>query len=560
MTAPDVPMIRSSSERTNSVRSPTARSEALPSWNGLISAAASPTLYPMTPLNPEDGYPDYLKLILTARVYDIAKETPLTPAEGLSLRLGQRIYLKREDLQPAFSFKCRGSYNKMFNLTDEEKKSGVIACSAGNHAQGVALAAKKLGLKSTIVMPVLTPEIKIRAVQRLGANVILHGADFDAAKTEALRLKQQHKLTFIHPFDDPLIIAGQGTIGVELLRQLHVDDIDTIFCCVGGGGMIAGIAAYVKRIAPKIRIVGVEAVDAAGMTRSIEKGYPVELEEVGLFADGAAIRMPGKEPFRICAELVDEMILVNNDEICAAIKDIFEGIIIIYYSINNKTKIDTRAVVEPAGALSVAGMKKWLNTRGSATPEHTPPKVISTSPKSKTVQGKVKDQRKAFIAILSGANMNFDRLRFVAERAELGEKREALISIIIPEEPGSFLKMYQIIHPRQIRELTYRYADPANARIFCTFTVPPLERHQDVSNVLRGFRQAGMLARDLSDNEMAKTHARFLIGGRSAVENERVLSFMFPERPGVMKKFLELLNNRWNMTLFHYRNVGSGKK
>ncbi|KAL1919307.1 uncharacterized protein VTP21DRAFT_2000 [Calcarisporiella thermophila] len=463
----------------------------------------------------QEQFPDYLRMILTARVYEIIKETPLQHAYGLSNKTSCNVLLKREDLMPVFSFKIRGAYNKMAHLTSKERDAGVIACSAGNHAQGVAMAAKHLGIKSTIVMPMGTPEIKHRNVSRLGGQVVLHGADFDEAKRECARLAQVHGYTDIPPYDDPYVIAGQGTVGVEILRQHNLDEIDTIFACVGGGGLLAGVAAYVKRLCPKIRIVGVETYDADAMTKSLEKGERVVLKEAGLFADGKAVRVVGKETFRLCKELVDDMVLVSNDEICAAIKDIFE---------------DTRSICEPSGALSVAGLKKYVSLHPHL-------------------------QNRTHVAILSGANMNFSRLRFVAERAELGEQTEALLSVIIPEQPGSFMKLYKLIYPRNVTEFSYRYSDPKNAWIYTSFVVK--DRMKEVSEVLEELQQYGMTGWDISENEMAKSHGRYLIGGRMKVEHERLFRFEFPERPGALKKFLEGMQSDWNISLFHYRNHGA---
>ncbi|RUS22575.1 hypothetical protein BC937DRAFT_88363 [Endogone sp. FLAS-F59071] len=462
-----------------------------------------------------EGPPDYLKMILSARVYEIIEQTPLQKAQNLSTRLDTNVLIKREDLTPVFSFKIRGAYNKMANLTKAEKEAGVIACSAGNHAQGVAMAAKHMKIAATIVMPLATPDIKCRNVRRLGAQVVLHGADFDEAKVECVRLTQLHGLTNIPPYDDPYVIAGQGTIGVEILRQWPLDEIRAIFACVGGGGLIAGIASYVKRISPNIKVIGVETVDADAMTRSLKSKNRVTLNEVGLFADGAAVRLVGEEPFRIASELVDDMVLVSNDEICAAIKDIFE---------------DTRSICEPAGALSIAGLKKYMELH----PEER--------------------NKGAHVAVLSGANMNFDRLRFVAERAELGEKTEAFFSVIIPERPGSFIKMIDRIYPRAVTEFSYRYSDPNRALIYTSFKV--VDPRIEVPDVIAGLAAEGMEARDISDNEMAKTHARYLVGGKSEVQNERMFRFEFPERPGALQKFLLGLQSDWNVSLFHYRNHG----
>ncbi|CAG8501052.1 4628_t:CDS:2 [Ambispora gerdemannii] len=491
---------------------PEKRINSYPKVKALIE---SDTLPLTSHSNSITDHPDYLRLILTSRVYEIVKETPLQRANNLSNRLRNKIYLKREDLQQVFSFKIRGAYNKIAHLSDEERKNGVIACSAGNHAQGVALSAKHLGLPATIVMPIATPAIKWQNVHRLGAKVLLHGADFDEAKKECARLEALHQLTNIPPYDDPYVIAGQGTIAMEILRQINYNEIDAIFACVGGGGLIAGIGSYVKRLCPKIKIIGVEACDADAMTISLKEDKRVLLNEVGLFADGAAVRIVGEETFRLCREVVDEMITVTNDEICAAIKDIFE---------------DTRSIVEPAGALSVAGAKKYIAENN--------------------LEGR------CLVAIASGANMNFDRLRFVAERAELGEHREVLFSVIIPEHPGSFIQLYNHIHPRPITEFSYRYADHSEqACIYMSFGVQ--NREKEVPEILEELRKNGMQGQDISDNEMAKSHARYLVGGRSRVENERLYRFEFPERPGALQKFLFGLRSGWNISLFHYRNHGS---
>ncbi|KAF9113905.1 hypothetical protein BGX27_000594 [Mortierella sp. AM989] len=459
-------------------------------------------------------HPDYLRLILTARCYDIIKQSPLTLAINLSTRTSNQIYFKREDLHDVFSFKIRGAYNRLAHLTAEEKERGVIACSAGNHAQGVALAAKTMGIKATIVMPTPTPEIKSRNVLRLGSTVILHGKNFDEAKAECERLTALKNFTNIPPFDDPYVIAGQGTIGAEILRQHNLQEIDAIFCCVGGGGLIAGIAAYVKRVAPHIKIIGCETVDANAMTQSLKQGKRVELKDVGLFADGAAVKVVGEENFRLCQKFVDEMIEVTNDEICAAIKDIFE---------------DTRSIVEPAGGLAVAGCKKYLR-------EHN-------------------FTNKTCVAVTSGANMNFERLRFVAERALLGEQKEALLSVVIPEQPGAFLRLYKHIHPLMVTEFSYRYAPNRKAQIYMSFLCQ--DRRKEVPIIMENLAKENMQAWDISDDEMAKSHARYMIGGRSEAANERMFRFEFPERPGALAQFLEGLRAGWNVSLFHYRNHGS---
>ncbi|GAB5586218.1 threonine deaminase [Umbelopsis nana] len=466
------------------------------------------------PFVDSSNHPDYLQMIMTSRVYDVVEQTPLQRAENLSTKLGANIHLKREDLQSVFSFKIRGAYNRIAHLSDEEKAAGVIACSAGNHAQGVALAAKKLGIPAKIVMPVPTPAIKWRNVKRLGAEVILHGNDFDDAKVECVRLTEEYGHTNIPPYDDPYVIAGQGTVGLEILRQIDAKKVDAIFVPVGGGGLIAGIASYVKRIAPHIKIIGVEANDANAMTQSLKAGERLELNEVGLFADGAAVRLVGEEPFRLAKLLVDDMVNVTNDEICAAIKDVFE---------------ETRSVCEPTGALALAGVKRYLHLH----PE---------------------SREKDVVAIVSGANVNFDRLRFIADRAELGELGEAFCNVIIPERPRSFIHMIKHVNPRLITEFSYRYSDPEQAHIYISFKVHDLEL--EVKQVLDGWKSDGMHGWDVSHNELAKTHARYMVGGRHQVPNERIFRFIFPERPGATQKFLAGLESEWNVSLFHYRNHG----
>jgi len=456
---------------------------------------------------------DYLKKILTARVYDVAVETPLDHAATLSARIGNRVLLKREDEQPVFSFKLRGAYNKMAQLSAARLKAGVIAASAGNHAQGVALAAQRLGCKATIVMPVTTPHIKVNAVKARGAVVVLHGDSYTDAYEHALGLAQARKLTLVHPYDDPDVIAGQGTIALEILRQ-HPGPLAAIYVAVGGGGLISGVAAYVKRVRPEIRIIGVEPVDSDAMTQSLAAGRRVKLPHVGLFADGVAVRQVGRETFRIARELVDDMVTVDTDAICAAIKDVFE---------------DTRSILEPAGALAIAGLKADAQRR------------------------RWKD--KSLVAIACGANMNFDRLRFVAERAELGEQREAVIAVTIPEEPGSFRSFLSRIGHRSITEFNYRFAGPGVAHIFVGIEVGG---PADTAAILRDLHSSHIEAYDLSDNEMAKLHVRHLVGGRApGVEDEIVYRFEFPERPGALMKFLNSMSGNWNISLFHYRNHGA---
>lgn len=419
-----------------------------------------------------------------------------------------------------FSFKLRGAYNKMAHLDPRITWKGVVACSAGNHAQGVAYSARKLKIPATIVMPEGTPEIKHRNVSRLGGSVVLHGADFDAAKEECGRLEKLHGLTNIPPFDDPYVIAGQGTIGMEILRQTSIQKLEAIFCCVGGGGLIAGIGVYVKRIAPHVKIIGVETYDANAMVQSLAKGERVKLNEVGLFADGAAVKSVGEENFRVCQEVVDEVIQVTTDETCAAIKDVFE---------------DTRSIVEPAGALALAGLKKYVSTHPSANTD------------------------RHLVAIASGANMNFDRLRFVAERAALGEKKEALISVKIPEKPGAFSELIKAVMPHSVTEFSYRYATDAvaNVLIGLSLTSPAAQREAELASLLSRISSGGMTPVDLSGDELAKSHVRYLVGGRSCVPHERLYMFNFPERPGALENFLATLRPRYNISLFQYRNAGS---
>lgn len=456
---------------------------------------------------------DYLKRILNSRVYDIATESPFDFAPLLSERLGNNIWLKREDTQPIFSFKLRGAYNRMVKLSPEQAKAGVVASSAGNHAQGVALAAQRLGILATIVMPRTTPQIKVQAVRRLGAEVILQGDNYDAAFEHASKLCADRGLTFVHPYDDPDVIAGQGTIGMEILRQ-HGGPLDAIFVPVGGGGLIAGIAAYVKELRPEIRIIGVEPEDADAMSQSVRCGERIKLASVGSLADGVAVRQVGIETFRIVCELVDEIIVVSNDEICAAVKEIYE---------------DRRTVLEPSGALSFAGLRRYVEREAA---------------KGKTL-----------VAIASGANMNFDRLRHVSERAEIGERREGVIAVTIPEEPGSFRHFCAAIGARNITEFNYRYADPSQAHVFVGLQITSADELKDVINHLRDLGYATI---DLTDNEVAKLHVRHMVGGRAPnAGEETVLSFQFPERPGALMDFLQLMGERWNITLFHYRNHGA---
>ena len=465
-------------------------------------------------------HPDYLEKVLNAQVYDVASETPLDLAGNLSARLGNRILLKREDLQPVFSFKLRGAYNKIASLSAERLKRGVICASAGNHAQGVALSAAKVGCRAVIVMPTSTPGIKVDAVRARGGEVVLFGDSYDEAYAHALELEKTEKLTFVHPFDDPEVIAGQGTIAMEILRQhsRHNGPIHAIFCCVGGGGLIAGVAAYIKRLRPEIRIIGVEAKDADAMTQSLAKGHRVRLEQVGLFADGAAVKFVGEETFRLCKEYVDEMILVDTDAICAAIKDVFE---------------DTRSILEPAGALAVAGAKEYVR------------------------QHKLKD--KNLVAIASGANMNFDRLRFVAERAEFGEQREAVFAVTLPEKPGAYKKFLGLIGKRNVTEFNYRYHTASEAHVFVGVQV--VDRKESLK-LVDSLQKHGYPTLDLTDDEMAKNHIRHMVGGHAPQVcdkgmHELLYRFEFPERPGALMNFLTQMSAGWNISLFHYRNHGA---
>jgi threonine dehydratase len=456
---------------------------------------------------------DYLERILKARVYDVASETPLEPARALSKRLGNRVLLKREDLQPIFSFKLRGAYNKMAGLPRARLARGVIAASAGNHAQGVALAAQRLGCRAVIVMPITTPRIKVDAVRSRGAEVRLYGDSYAEAYQEALRIKRKRGLVFVHPYDDPEVIAGQGTIGMEIVRQ-HPGDIDAIFVPIGGGGLISGIAAYLKRVRPNVRVIGVEPVDAAAMAKSLKAGRRVTLDHVGLFADGVAVKEVGRETFRLCKQLVDDVVLVDTDEMCAAIKDVFE---------------DTRVVLEPAGALAVAGAKAWVDRHAA--------------------------RGKTLVAVASGANTNFDRLRFIAEEAELGEHREAVLAVTIPERPGSFKKFCATLGSSNITEFNYRIADSREAHIFVGIEV---DGGGQTTRIVKRLRRHGLTTLDLSDNEMAKLHVRHMVGGRAPFAKDELLyRFEFPERPGALMKFLENMRSDWNISLFHYRNHGA---
>ncbi|MCA3252970.1 MAG: threonine ammonia-lyase, biosynthetic [Pseudomonadota bacterium] len=456
---------------------------------------------------------EYLKRILTARVYDVARETALDPARTLSRRIGNHVLLKREDQQPVFSFKLRGAYNKMSRLAPEALARGVICASAGNHAQGVALAARRLSAKAVIVMPVTTPRLKIDAVQALGGEVILHGDSYTDAFGRALELQREQGLTFVHPFDDPDVIAGQGTIAMEILRQ-HQGPLDAVFVAIGGGGLAAGVAAYVKAVRPEVRVIGVQTVDSDAMRQSVARGRRVMLADVGLFSDGTAVKQVGAETFRVVRELVDDYVLVDTDAVCAAIKDMFQ---------------DTRTVLEPAGALPVAAIKQYVERH--------------------RVRGQT------FVAITCGANMNFDRLRFVAERAEFGERREALFAVTIPEERGSFRRFCELVGPRSVTEFNYRISDERVAHVFVGLSIA---RRDEAERIGRHFVRHGFATVNLTDDELAKEHVRHMVGGRSELaREERLFRFQFPERPGALMRFLAAMHPGWNISLFHYRNQGA---
>ncbi len=456
----------------------------------------------------------YLNKILKARVYDVAVETPLDPMKILSERLDNQVLLKREDLQPVFSFKLRGAYNKIVHLNTAAKSKGVIAASAGNHAQGVALSAQKLGIKALIVMPRTTPGIKVEAVRRMGARVVLFGDTYDEACEHARELAKENGMTFIHPYDDPDVIAGQGTIAAEILHH-GAENIHAIFVPVGGGGLLAGVAAYVKALYPRIKVIGVEPDDAPCLYEALKRKRRVVLDQVGIFADGVAVRQVGKEPFRVARACVDDVVLASTDEICAAIKDIFD---------------DTRSIAEPAGALALAGLKKYVQRR--------------------------RLRNKRLIAIDSGANTNFDRLRHVAERAEMGERREALLAVTIPEQPGSFLRFCRIIGKRSITEFNYRYADDQDAHVFVGIQLN--HGDEEKNEVVRHLREKHYPVIDMTENEMAKLHIRYMVGGHAAnVDDENLYRFQFPERPGALLDFLACIGQRWNISLFHYRNHGA---
>jgi len=457
----------------------------------------------------------YIKKILSAQVYDVAIESPVDPAPLLSKRFNNNILLKREDLQPVFSFKLRGAYNKMMHLSDAERAKGVIAASAGNHAQGLALAALKLGVKATIIMPKTTPQIKVDAVRRRGAKVVLHGDTYDEASIHAQKLVDEKDLVYIHPYDDPDIIAGQGTIGMEIIRQV-TGPLDAVFVPVGGGGLLAGVAAYIKYVRPDIKVIGVEPEDAACLKAAMDAGRRVKLAQVGLFADGVAVGQIGKETFRVIRKTVDDVITISTDEMCAAIKDIFD---------------DTRSIAEPAGALALAGLKKYIESSGA--------------------------RGQTLLAIDSGANTNFDRLRYISERTEVGEKREAIISVTIPERPGSFKKFCGLLGRRSITEFNYRYGNSRDAQIFVGVQISP--DGNDRAELVQGLEQKGYPVLDLTDNEMAKLHIRHMVGGHAPddIKEELLYRFQFPERPGALLNFLTQLGQQWNISMFHYRNHGA---
>ncbi len=472
------------------------------------------TLYPPTFVKMNmNAYSDYLTRILNAAVYDVAIETPLNYAANLSDRLQNHIWIKREDLQPVFSFKIRGAYNKMAKLDQAILQKGVITASAGNHAQGVAMSAQKLGCAATIVMPKTTPQIKIDAVKKRGGKVVLAGESYNDAYDHAMKLVAESGLTYIPPFDDPDVIAGQGTIAMEILRQRH-QPIDAIFVAIGGGGMAAGIAAYIKNVRPEIKVIGVETDDACGMKQSIAAGKRIELKEVGLFADGTAVKLVGKETFAICRDLLDDIITVDTDAVCSAVKDIFD---------------DTRSITETSGALALAGLKAYI--------------------------AKEQCQQQNLIAIASGANMNFHQLRHVSERCELSESHEGIFAVTIPEEPGSFRQFIDLIGNRSITEFNYRYGDSQKAHIFVGIQS---NNAADLAQIAADLNAHGLPTLDLTHNEMAKLHIRYMVGGRTnKVANERLISFEFPERPGALARFLNHMQSDWNITLFHYRNHGA---
>ncbi len=464
---------------------------------------------------PVSNLSDYLRLSQSAAVYAVAAVSPVDPAPRLSARLGCNVLFKREDLQPVFSFKLRGAYNKLASLDEQARQRGVVTSSAGNHAQGVALAAQSLGISATIVMPVTTPSIKVDAVRRLGGDVVLHGDGYDEAYDHAIGLEQQRNLTFVHPFDDPEVIAGQGTIGLELVEQL-VEPPHAVFIPVGGGGLAAGIGAVLRELLPGVHIIGVEPMEASAMAQSLRAGAPVVLDKVGMFADGVAVKRVGDETFRICQQVLDDVVLVDTDEICAAIKDVFE---------------DSRVVLEPAGALAVAGLKKF---------------AAATKLNAQTT----------LVAINSGANVNFDRLRHISERAEIGEQREAILAVEIPERPGAFRAFCAALGDRNVTEFNYRFGSTNAARIFVGVSLTG--GLKEAAATVASLRESGYGVTDLSTNELAKLHVRHMVGGlATGLRDERLFRFEFPERPGALSRFLNAIGERWNISLFHYRNHGS---
>jgi len=456
---------------------------------------------------------DYLQRILTARVYDVAVESALEPARTLSRRIGNHVLLKREDQQPVFSFKLRGAYNKMARLAPADRDRGVICASAGNHAQGVALAARRLGCNATIVMPVTTPRLKIDAVKALGGDVVLHGDSYSDAHGHAKALEAERGLTFVHPFDDPDVIAGQGTVAMEILRQ-HQGPLDAVFVAIGGGGLIAGVASYIKALRPEVKVIGVQMNDSDAMLRSVRAGKRVTLPDVGLFSDGTAVKLVGEETFRLVRELVDDFVVVDTDEVCAAIKDVFQ---------------DTRSILEPAGAMGVAAIKQYA------------------------ARHKAKGQ--TYVTVTCGANMNFDRLRFVAERADFGEQREALFAVTIPEARGSFRRLCELIGSRSVTEFNYRISDAREAHVFVGIAI---SQRDEADRIGRNLVRHGFATVNLTDDELAKEHVRHMVGGRSALsQDERLYRFNFPERPGALMRFLDAMHPDWNISLFHYRNQGA---
>ena len=461
---------------------------------------------------PEDASA-WLRAILTAPVYDVAQRTALEPARRLSARLGENVLLKREDQQPVFSFKLRGAYTRLARLTPEERTRGVLAVSAGNHAQGVALGAKHLGLDAVIVMPATTPKIKYASVQALGARAVLHGDSYDDAAAHGIALAHAEGRTLIHPYDDQDVIAGQGTVAMELLADHH-GRLDAVFIPVGGGGLAAGMATYIKALDPSIRVIAVEPDDAACLKAALAADQPVRLEHVGIFVDGCAVRQIGALPFELLRGRVDHVVTVDADQVCAAIRDVFE---------------DTRSIVEPAGALAVAGMKRWSAENPG---EH-----------------------RTFAAVLSGANMNFDRLGYVSERASIGEQNEALFGVTIPERPGAYLDLIRALGHRAITEFNYRYHGPGSAQIY--LGVQLKQGSSERTALLQSLAQAGYPVADYTENEVARLHVRHLVGGPAPLQRERLFRFEFPERPGALRHFLETLGSRWNISLFHYRNHGA---